>query len=211
PFGSERGDAALCGRQPLLAGTPTDPAQLSARLLDPGRGAELLEASERGLDRVPGDALLSYAPSDDSEREQRARAAEGVTDGFVLRDRVLEERGGRGDVPARRCDEATAAYDVSEHPVASESSRIRLPRIEDSHGVVHPLEREQGFDLVAGPPPVTRRAPSEPRGLRLGLREPFRGRARVAALQGDDPRTEIGRAHVSTPITDQSSTPSSSS
>ena len=154
-------------RQAFLAGAPTDPAELRAGPLDPGRRAEPLELAERRADRVAGGALLTLAPADHAEREQRAGPPEGITDRLVSRDGVLEKRSGLGHVSPRGRHEAAAARHVREHPVAFESSRIRLPRVEDVLGVVRPIEREQRLDVVGHPPAFARLTPAEPGGRRL--------------------------------------------
>ena len=79
-LGDERGDASLGRRQTLDPGAAADPAELGACLLDPGRRAEPLELAERRADRVAGGALLTLAPADDAEREQRTGPPEGVVD-----------------------------------------------------------------------------------------------------------------------------------
>ena len=166
-LGDERGDTSLRGCQTLDPSPPADPAELGACRLDPGRRAEPLELAERRGDRVAGGALLPLAPADHAEREQRTGPPEGVADRLVLRDCVLEERRGLGHVSAGGCHEPAAARDVGEHPGAFESSRIRLPRVDDPLGVVRPIEREQRLDVVGHPPAFACLAPAEPGGRRL--------------------------------------------
>jgi hypothetical protein len=88
--GDEVRDAAFGRCQTLYAGAPTDAPELGARPCRPAHGPELRELGERRLDRLAGCALLSCAPPDKAEREQRPRAAERVSDRLVLRDRLLE-------------------------------------------------------------------------------------------------------------------------
>jgi hypothetical protein len=56
------------------------------RLADPGGCAELLEAGEGRADGVPGVPLPALAPTDDTEREQRAGLPEAISGLLVLRD-----------------------------------------------------------------------------------------------------------------------------
>ena len=173
------------GVSPRSASGP-EPSELGACLLDPGRRAEPLELAERRTDRVVGGALLTLAPADHAEREQRTGSPEGVVDRLVLCDRVLEKRGGLGHVSAGGCQEPPTARDVREHPHAFESSRIRLPRVDHPLGVVRPVEREQGLDVVGHPPAMARLAPAEPDGRRLRPAEPVERLVRVATLKCDN-------------------------
>src|SRR4051812_38062639 len=110
-LGNEDRHAALGRRQPFLARAPADAAELLLRLLDPDQCAEALEAVERREDRLAGRTLLPRAAMDDAECKQRAGVTVGISDGFVLRDRLLQEHGGPfhvagggGDEPAgSRC------------------------------------------------------------------------------------------------------------
>ena len=127
-LGDEHGDPALGGGQPFLARTSTDLPELAARLLDPGRGPELLEAGERSLDRLAGAALLPRAPPDDAEREQRASPSERVADLLVLVDRAA--RGGdaaRSPSPCAAATRPRQRVDLREHPLSAEPRCVRLP------------------------------------------------------------------------------------
>jgi len=81
--------------------------------------------------------------------------------------------------------QTAAARHVREHPVAFEPSCIGLPRVEETLGVVRPIEREQRLDVVGHPPAFARLTPAEPGGRRLRPAEPVEGGARVAGLQAD--------------------------
>src|ERR1700736_6311636 len=145
---NQGGDAALGRRQPFLACAPPDASELVTRLADPGDSPELLKAAERFADRVAGAALLACAPVDDPKRKQRSRAAEGITDLLVLRDRSLEEESGATDVTLGARDQTAASRHVREHPLASHPDRVRVPEVKDSHGVVDPAELEEKLDIV---------------------------------------------------------------
>ena len=133
-FGDERRDALLRRSQPVLARATPDAAELGARLLDPGRRPELLEAGERRLDRLACRPLLPRPAPDDPEREQRSRSAEEIADLLVLRNRPLQEleRRARRSPGRQRRDRGSAsparapAHGRSRTASASQTSRTRI-------------------------------------------------------------------------------------
>ena len=172
---------------PFRPGAPADPSELGAC---PGRPAccpDRLEAVERGLDRLASAALLASATSDDAEREQCAGAAERVADGFVLGDRLREQVDGVLDVSAGGGGEAATPGHVREHPLACDPCCIRLPYVEQAHGVFAAAHFEQKLHVVAGPPADARLAPTHLRSPTVGSAEP---------LQSSRP--------ISTPLRDES-------
>src|SRR5262245_65996412 len=112
----------------------------------------MLEAVERGLDRLAGAPLLPGSPPHDSEREQCPGLAEGVADLLVLCNRSVEEGTGAIDLPLGGGDKATTAGCVRRHPHATDSSRVDLPGVQDADSVLDPSELEQKLDQVAAPP-----------------------------------------------------------
>src|SRR5262245_37966346 len=129
-FCDQGGDAALGGCQPLLARPPADAPELAARPFDPGRGSEMLEAVERGLDRLAGGPRVPRATPHDSKREQCPSLAERVADLLVLCNRPIEEGTGAIDLTLGGGDKATTAGCVRRHPHAADPSRVDLPRVE---------------------------------------------------------------------------------
>ena len=191
-LGDQGGDAALGGRQPLLARAPADAAELVARLRGPGR--------------PPRAARSRRAPP----RSRRGRRASAVRACGRCRARAARGRARRdrrppraARPPARRreaacstspCgggDEAAAARHVREHPLAADPRRVRLPGVEDPHGVVDPAELEQRLDVVGAPPADARLAPAERRGLPVGLVEPLGGRGASPLQSATSPRTAM--------------------
>ena len=160
--------------------------------LDPGRRSELLEAGERGLDRLAAGALLPCAPEHDAEREQRASPSERIADLLVLRDRLLEER--RRPSSTSPCAAATRPRQrvtCASTRVAAEPRRVRLPEVEDADRLVDPAELEQRLDVVGRPRARVRRAPPERRRLPVGLAEAVDGRRRVSAPERDESRHRL--------------------
>ena len=96
------------------------------------------------------------APSYDAERQERACAAERVRSRLCLIDRALERGKREVDVAAGRGDESAAARDMGEAAVASESSCLRLPGVEEADGVVHLADLDQDLGEVAAPPESAR-------------------------------------------------------
>jgi hypothetical protein len=140
PLDNQGGDAALGRRQARLPRAAADPAELAARLLDPGGRPELLEALEGGTDRVASRPLLPKAPAGDAQRKLRASPAEGISDRLVLGDRMLEERSGPTDVPAGGGHETAAPRHVREHPLVAEPYSAFFPEVDNSYRVVEPVE-----------------------------------------------------------------------
>ena len=134
--------------------------------------------------RAPG-ASAAPAP-DDSEREQRPRPPERIADRLVLGDRVLERRHGLLDVALRRFDEPSGPCDLREHPVTADTHGVRLPCVQQRHGLVRPAERDQRLCVVGAPPAKVRLTPAGCIGRRLALGEPGRSRTGVSTPMLDD-------------------------
>jgi hypothetical protein len=194
--GDQDGDAPLGRRQSFFAHAPADPSQLGTRLLDPRGCSELLEAAERGVDRLSGRALPPCAPEDYSEREQGATASERIADFVVLRRCLLERRDCLIDSTPRRSDEPAAARHVGEHPLPGEPRRIRFPEVDDSHRIIDPAELEQRLRVVGGPRPRVRRTPAECRRLPVGLAEAFGSRRRVSTPERDESRDGLEQGRM---------------
>src|SRR6185437_10478611 len=101
----------------------------------PRRGAKLLEEGEARLERLARSAFLASSPRDGAERKQRACAPEGISGSFMLRDRVLEKRGRRGNIPPGSLEKPAAASDIGERPLVI-GLALGLPGVEDSQGFV---------------------------------------------------------------------------
>lgn len=93
----EFGDA-LFGRRERVArcGSPTDPTQLRPRPTLPGPGTEFLEDRHRGLDCLPGRALLFRSTFEQTAPEQGSPSLEGsrsrmFSESFVKRSPSLIE------------------------------------------------------------------------------------------------------------------------
>ena len=77
-FGHELGYTPFRGGEYVACGRSSgDSLQLGVRLLRPETGAELLEDSERGVERCPGGTPLLEPSLQDAAREQRASLVKG--------------------------------------------------------------------------------------------------------------------------------------
>jgi hypothetical protein len=121
-LGNQGGDATLRRGQALLVHAPADASELGQRPPDPGGRPELLEAAERGGNRVAGGALHPCPSSDGAERKRGSSAAEGIADLLVLCYRLFQENGGATDIPLRSGDETSASHHLCEHPLTAKVS-----------------------------------------------------------------------------------------
>ena len=186
-FRDEDGHAALCRSETFFPGAAADPSELGARLHRKARGAALLEDGERLLDRLPGRALLTGAPGDDAEREERTSMTETVSERVVGSDGFGQELEGLVDVAFGRCDEPAAAFGLREHPRPVEARRRLFPRVEEQPGVVEPAELDEPLHVVGTPPAKPRLLPSGAIGRSVGEVEVVDRGSRVAG-------PELGKA-----------------
>ena len=186
PFGDENRDTTLGRSEPLLTTAPADAAELLTRLLDPGQSPESLEAVQRREDRVAGRTLLPRASMDDAERKQRAGPPVGISDGFVLRDRLLQEQAGPCDVAVGGGDEPAGSRYGGEHPLARNPRRVGFPDVDEPGGVVRPTQLQEELGVVGCPPADARLAPRERRRQPFGLLEPLCSTRRISAPERDE-------------------------
>jgi hypothetical protein len=190
-LGHEDGDPTLGGRQPFHATATADAAELGLRLPDPSRRAEIFEARERSLDRLPRKPLLPRPPPDDAEREQRAGPPERVASLVVLLDSPREQHDRLFDVSPCRGYETAAARHAARAPGREEARRIGFPAVDDLDGIVDPAELEQRLGIVARPRPRVRRFPAERCRLPIGFPEALRGRRGVSAPERNESRYRL--------------------
>ena len=187
-------------RQAFLSGAPADPAELRAGLLDPGRRAEPLELTERRADRIAGGELLTLAPADDAEREQRAGPPQGIADRLVLRDCVLEERIClQQRLPARPPrDRGSASRAPSTHSRSNRRASASQPS-RSALGVVLRPSVEQQLDVVGRSTSVCSAHPSGRRCLLARPCRANRGLADGSPLHRRRARGPPGAAGVCSP------------
>ena len=106
-------------------------------------------------------------------RRRRARAAPargrtGRRPPRARRPRASSAVHGLLDVSLRRFEQASAACDLREHPVTADTHGVRLPGVQQRHGLVRPAERDQRLGVVGAPPAQVRLAPAGCIGRRLG-------------------------------------------
>src|SRR5262245_64669016 len=121
------------------------------------------------------------APADSPECEQRSGATVWIAHGLVLSDRLLQQRVGLIEITGSGGKERAASHRVREHPFAPDAHGVRLPPVDDAHGVLDSPELEKKLGVVGGPPTDTRLPPSVICSLPLGLCEPVRGHRLIAA------------------------------
>ena len=165
--------AALGRRQVTLRRrTAADAGKLSACLLGPKSGAELLEDPERGPESLSGRALAPRASSSRAEREKRTGTLERDRYALVLGERLLERAERAFEIALCRREEAAAAARTRKSGRPVELPRAALESIEKRFGLDQAAEVDQRFDLVRvrsarnrarWTPPSSRRSPSGPR------------------------------------------------
>src|SRR6266536_6157579 len=117
PFRDERRDATLGRRKRVRRKRPTaDSAQLHASLFRPERGAQVLEDTQGGAERLPRRAQLLRAPLRGSLRKQRARKLERVFGSGVLHERLVEQIVGTAEVARGRMKQRTTTGGDRQRP-----------------------------------------------------------------------------------------------
>ena len=148
----EVGDAPLRRRQALLARAAADrPSSSRARAAQPSAPSSSKPARAASIASRAGRFCRARRRATPSASSARARpngsptASCCATASSSSATRLL-------DVAPRRSDEAAAARDVRQRPVALEAAGSRLPRVEPLDGVVDAPELEQRLDLLGAPP-----------------------------------------------------------